>query len=147
MIRPGIHLRHEQRICRMAHVAAGLAKRVRDRRLRQRREDRRELLDHLRHNESRRAPRVAGAVPLPLYRLLIEAVNGTIWCEQRRRCVQSRTADELTRYMQSRTADELTRYVQSRIADGTGGGNVGFASTVATCLLAASSTCDESSSG
>ena len=135
MIRPGIHLPPEQRICCMVHVAAGLAKRVRDRRLRQRREDRRELLDHLRHNESRRAPRVAGAVPLLIYQLLLEVVNGTILCEQHRRNVQSRTADE------------LTRYVQSRTADGTGEGNVGFASTVATCLLASSSTCDESSSG
>ena len=84
---------------------------------------------------------------LPLYRLLLEAVNGTIWCEQRRRYVQSRTADELTRYVQSRNADELTRYVQSRTADGTGEGSVGFASTIATCLLASSSMCDESSGG
>ena len=113
------------------HVATGLAKRVRDRRLRQQREHRREL----RHNESRRAPRVAGAVLLPLYRLLIEVVYGTILCEQRRR------------YVQSRNADELTRYVQSRTADGTGEGSVGFASTVATCLLASSSMCDESSGG
>ena len=116
----------------MVHVAADLAKRVRDRRLRQQREHRREL----RHNESRRAPRVAGAVLLPLYRLLIEVVYGTILCEQRRR------------YVQSRNADELTRYVQSRTADGTGEENVGFACTVATCLLgASSSTSDESSSG
>ena len=103
----------------MVHVAADLAKRVRDRRLRQQREHRREL----RHNESRRAPRVAGAVLLPLYRLLIEVVYGTILCEQRR------------------------RYVQSRTADGTGEGSVGFASTIATCLLASSSMCDESSGG
>ena len=113
------------------HVAADLAKRVRDRRLRQQREHRREL----RHNESRRAPRVAGAVLLPLYRLLIEVVYGTILCEQRRR------------YVQSRNADELTCYVQSRTADGTGEGSVGFASTVATCLLASSSMCDESAGG
>ena len=115
----------------MVHVATGLAKRVRDRRLRQQREHRREL----RHNESRRAPRVAGAVPLLIYQLLLEVVNGTILCEQHRRNVQSRTADE------------LTRYVQSRTADGTGEGNVGFASTVATCLLASSSMCDESTGG
>ncbi len=133
----------EQRIYRTVHVAADLAKRVRDRRLRQQREHRLEL----RHNESRRAPRVAGAVLLPLYRLLIEVVYGTILCEQRRRYVQSRNADELTRYVQSRTADELTRYVQSRTADGTGEGSVGFASAVATCLLASSSMCDESTGG